>query len=250
MHSKSFSVHPLSGILGAEVKGVDLSVPPPPALSASLAGSMSHYGVLFLRSVPVTAEGMEGLMRSFGAHRRSFLVTTGAASPRGAAECPHPEDCIALMTEPCGNKPSSRIALFHVEGLPSCGAESIWSSRAGAYDALSPAMRAYLDPLHLLPSAPGASLRPLVAAHPLTGRKHLAVGAHCEGQILGVPLEEGDLVLELARNLLSAPENQIRISWEPGMVALWDCRLAQHYAVGGYGEPGWRLRCICASGAN
>ena len=248
MYAKSFSVRPLGGVFGAEVTGVDLAVPPAPALSAALAGAVSHYGVLVFRSPDVSAHGVTGLMRGFGAVQRVLHVDTLRNSSPEGMECVRPEECIALMTDPLASAAGSHVALLHAEEVP-FGGESIWCSMAGAYDSISLPMRAYLGPLHVSPSPRAGSPRPLVASHPRTGRKHLGIGVSFEGYVADVPPEESDLVVELARNLLTAPENQIRIPWTSGMVVLWDCRLAQHYAVGGYGEAGWRLRCISASDA-
>ena len=244
MHAKSFSVRPLRGVFGAEVTGVDLSEPPLPAVSAALAGAVSHYGMLVLPAPRISRRGIEGLMRSFGCVRHASFVNAEVAEEEKGA---HPEDCIALMTDPLAASMVPRVAMLYAEGLPLGGAESIWCSRSDAYDGLSPSMQAYLEPLEVLAALPGSEPRPLVPVHSLTGRKHLGIGASFEGRVLGVPREEGELVLELVRNLLSTPENQIRIPWVRGMAALWDCRLAEHYAVGGYAEPGWRLHCISAS---
>lgn len=248
MRAKSFSVRPLRGDFGAEVTGVDLSSPPPSAVSAALAGAVSHYGLLVFPAPRIARAGVEGLMRSFGSVRHALFVNSGNEGDWSRSRA-HAEECIDSLTDPLAAAQPPRVAMLHAEGLPFGGAESIWSSLVGAYESLSPAMRAYLAPLQVASASPGASPQPLIASHPLTGQPHLGIGASFEGRVLGVPEEEGELVVELARNLISAPENQIRIPWVRGMAALWDCRLAQHYAVGGYTDPGWRLHCISASGS-
>ena len=248
MHTNSLSVRPLGGVFGADVTGVYLSVPPPAAVSAALSAAVSRYGLLIFRSPRASAQGIAGLMCAFGALQQTLYVNTLRNPSADEAACARPEECIAMMTDPLASIAHSHVALLHAEEAP-FGGESIWCSLADAYDGISVPMRAYLDPLEVVPFSRAGFPRPLVASHPLTKRKHLGIGASFKGHILNVPAEESDLVVDLAQNLLTVPENQIRIPWARGMVVLWDCRLTQHYPVGGYGAPGWRLRCISACDA-
>jgi len=248
MYSNSFSVRPLGGVFGADVTGMDLSVPPPPAVSAALSAAVSRYGLLVFRSPRASAQGIAGLMCTFGALQRTLYVDTLRNQSAEEAACARPEECIAMMTDPLASVARSHVALLHAEEAP-FGGESIWCSLADAYDGISRPMRAYLDPLEVASSSRAGFPRSLVASHPLTERRHLGIGVSFEGRVLNVPAEEGDLVVRLVQNLLAAPENQIRIPWTQGMVVLWDCRLAQHYPVGGYGAPGWRLQCLSACDA-
>lgn len=249
MQGSTLTVRPLGGVFGAEVTGVNAPGSSASVLSAMLAAAVARYGVLTCRMPDILSQGVAGLVETFRGERRSIVVGTGEA-PGGAGRTPlHPEDDIALLTDPLASSAPSHLAFLHAESVPRDGAESIWCSLAGAYDNLSLSMRAYLDPLKVAAAAgTKEKISPLVATHPVTGRKHFGIGASFEGRVLDVPVEEGDLVIDLVRNLLAAPESQIRVPWSKGMIAIWDCRLAQHYAVGGYGAPGWRLHCVSVSG--
>lgn len=248
MQGSALSVRPLGGVFGAEVTGVNVPESPASVLSAMLAAAVARYGVLTCRT-PDISQGIAGLVRALRGERRSIVVSTGGASGGAGGAQAHPEDVLALLTDPRASSAASHMALLQAESVPCDGAESIWCSLAGAYDNLSLPMRAYLDPLKVAAAAGSRErISPLVAAHPVTGRKHFGIGASFEGLVLDVPVEESDVVLDLVRNLLAAPENQIRVPWSKGMIAIWDCRLAQHYPVGGYGAPGWRLHCVSVSG--
>lgn len=249
MLGNAISVRPLGGVFGAEVTDMAIPGSPPSVLSAMLAAAVARYGVVICRLPDAVSQGVAGLVQAFRGERRSIVVDTeGAPDGAGGAHA-HPEDVIALLTDPLASPAPSHLAFLHAESLPRDGAESIWCSLAGAYDNLSLPIRAYLDPLRIEP-ANGAKrqVSSLIGRHPVTGRKHFRIGNSFEGRILDVPAEESDLVLDLVGNLLAAPENQIRVPWSKDMIAIWDCRLAQHYAVGGYGAPGWRLSCVSASG--
>ena len=250
MQWNALSVRPLGGVFVAEVTGVGIPGAPARVLSAMLAGAVARYGVLICRMPDAVSQGVAGLVETFSGERRSIVVDTGEAPGGAGGGRVHPEDDIALLTDPLASSAPSHLAFLHAESVPRDGAESIWCSLAGAYDNLSLPIRAYLDPLRVEP-ANGAKgqVSSLIGRHPVTGRKHFAIGNSFEGRILDIPTEESDLVLDLVGNLLAAPENQIRIPWTEDMIAIWDCRLAQHYAVGGYGAPGWRLSCVSVSGA-
>ena len=52
--------------------------------------------------------------------------------------------------------------------------------------------------------------------------------------IIGIPPEESDELLELLCHQADVPEYQVRIRWEPNLVVLWDNYAVQHYAVNDY----------------
>ena len=79
---------------------------------------------------------------------------------------------------------------------------------------------------------------PAVRTHPETGRKALFVNrAHTVG-FVGLTEEESAPLLEYLFRHQIRPEFTCRFRWQPGSLAIWDNRSAQHYAVNDY--PGRR----------
>ncbi len=226
MESGSVFFRPLGGALGAEIRGIDLSPRASAGMGEALGRALADYGVLF------------GCGHALGAGGLSHLA--GLLGARNAAG-------IAPMAEPCRQSGLPSMLLLHAEEVPPGGGESIWSSLAAAYDCLSSPMRRYLATLAVAHRVSGGeeTWHPLVAAHPLTGRSHLAISPDFTSRLGGVPEEEGEAILDMLRNLIHLPENQIRIPWTKDMFALWDCRLAHHYAVGGFAAAGWRFGVFC-----
>ena len=76
--------------------------------------------------------------------------------------------------------------------------------------------------------------QPVVLCHPRTGRKTLFVNGGFVRDIIGIPAEESDELLQLLCHQAEIPEYQVRIRWEPNLLVLWDNFAVQHYAVNDY----------------
>ena len=62
----SLSVHPLSPNIGAEIWGVDLSVPLAPAVVAAVRQTLNTHHVIFFRDQSLTPEQQADFARQFG----------------------------------------------------------------------------------------------------------------------------------------------------------------------------------------
>lgn len=231
MTSAQVSIRPMGGVLGGEILGVG-------ALSSHNAGcllrALAAHGVLICRDNRISLEDMQRLTGLISREARFHGVASGGLPPAR----------FAWSMDPSWQPQRPAALVVSAEQVPPQGGESIWSSLEAAYRNLSVPMRGYLARLN---AGHGRSeghvevWRPLVAPHPLTGTACLDFSPDLTHRISGVPEDEGQLILELLRNHVYAPENQIRIPWCEGMVVLWDCRIAHHYPVGGFAASGWRL---------
>lgn len=79
-------------------------------------------------------------------------------------------------------------------------------------------------------------MHPVVRVDPATGRRGLFVNRLFVKQIVGLDDTESRNLLELLFSHLASPEFQIRFRWTPDIVAVWDNRFAQHFAVRDYKE--------------
>lgn len=231
MTSAPVSIRPMGGALGGEIVGMgSLS----PSSTGALLRALAEHGVLICRDSHLSLDDMQRLTGLFSREARFHGAASGGLPPAR----------FAWSMDPSW-QPERPAALFvSAEQVPPQGGESIWSSLEAAYRNLSVPMRRYLATLnagHGRHEGHVEVWRPLVAPHPLTGNACLDFSPDFTHRIGGVPEDEGQLILELLRNHVYAPENQIRIPWCEGMLVLWDCRVAHHYPVGGFAASGWRL---------
>lgn len=237
MTFKPVSIRPLGEVLGGEIIGVDLSLPAAIA-GRALTHALSEHGVLVCREGHIPPDEARFLAGLFSQDARFHCAASGGLSPSRFAE----------VMDPAWQAERPAAILVRAEQVPSQGGESIWSSLHAAYRSLSAPMRRYLATLNAAHGRHEGCLeiwRPLIAPHPLTGDLCLDFSPDFTLEIGGVPDEEGRMILELLRNHVYTPENQIRMPWHEGMFALWDCRIAHHYPVGGFAAPGWRLTGFC-----
>ena len=138
---------------------------------------------------------------------------------------------------------------------PDRGGDTVFVSTYAAYDALDDATKEALEGLtaiHTMGSEvsfrskagdatiddvtaqfPGAE-HPVVAVHPVTGRRHLNVNREFTSHIVQLPRDEGDALLERLYAHCTNPNFALRWMWTVGDVVLWDERPTLHFAVADY----------------
>jgi taurine dioxygenase len=78
------------------------------------------------------------------------------------------------------------------------------------------------------------AVHPLVRTHPETGRKALYCSNAHTTHIDGMTADESRPLLHYLYTVQQREEYQCRFHWEPGSVAFWDNRCAQHNALNDY----------------
>jgi taurine dioxygenase len=144
--------------------------------------------------------------------------------------------------------------------IPPAGGDTLFANMNAAYDALSPAMRAMLEPLRAVNSSALAdvsktredrirelgadddvplyeAVHPVVRTHPETGRKALYVNVAHTARFDGMTEEESRPLLQFLFQHQVRPELTCRFRWTVGALAMWDNRCAQHNPVNDY--HGW-----------
>jgi len=133
---------------------------------------------------------------------------------------------------------------LHQDTVPPVGGDTFWASGYSAYDKLSPAFRALIEPLKAVyisahkyldennPDAPPKNVErvhPLVRTHPVTGWKSLYVNRAMTSRIEGLDKPESDLILNYLFDVYERNQDiQIRWHWTPGTSAIWDNRISIH----------------------
>jgi alpha-ketoglutarate-dependent taurine dioxygenase len=145
---------------------------------------------------------------------------------------------------------AAKASVLSAQVVPSAGGETEWADMRAAYDALDEATRRRIAGLsahhslyhsqaqigHMVKTgagygfhAKGAPLRPLVKAHPVTGRPALFIGRHAYG-IPGLPEQESRQLLSDLVDFACRPPRTYAHRWRPGDVVIWDNRCVLHRA--------------------
>lgn len=247
-------VHPLSGALGAEVRGVDLA-DLDDATFASLHAAWLRHQVLFFRDQKLTPDEHKAFGLRFGplqvhpflhsrkdeGHPEIVVLESDEKRPYVAA---------GWHTDVTFSERPPLASILRAVDVPSYGGDTMWSSCTAAYDALSGTLQRLLSDLHavhdtaktfsrrLYPSEkhPDAekipsAVHPVVRTHPETGRKGLFVNPAFTSHIEGMRRAESDALLGFLYQHMVSPEMVCRFHWEPNSLAIWDNRVTQHRVV-------------------
>jgi len=248
------------------VHGVDLADVSDDTLRAELRRALAEFQVLFFREQNITPEQQLALARVFGdpekakaffprleGHTAVEVIEKAPNVPRYGTDQWH-ADITFQQNPPTGT-------VLYAQKLPAIGGDTAWASATAAFEALSDALKAYLETLEGVHSfehsgwpayfeqlPDGRALyaqaraehlpvvHPVVRTHPVTGKKILYVNPNFTDKIKGLARQESDALLSLLFGLFEKPELQARLRWEVGTVAIWDNRATVHYAVTDYTE--------------
>lgn len=270
-----FKVDRLTGAMGAELQGVDLSQPIDPPTFAAIHQALLDHQVLVFRDQKLERQHIAAFGKLWGELEVEPFIPnkdglddrvytmTGASAKR-------------LSTQKLGwhvdhsyqKNPSFGAVLYGVD-VPEVGGDTLFANMAMAYDELSPAMRAFLadkkaihDVLsygmqsgHLTTAeveglekmvkmrrAMPQVAHPLVATHPETGRKFLYLNQAWTVAIQDLTLEESKAILGYLNQHAVQPKFQCRVRWRNGTVVMWDNRCVQHSPTADYDAPRIMLR--------
>ncbi|MFG2525974.1 TauD/TfdA dioxygenase family protein [Streptomyces sp. NPDC048527] len=235
------NVRPVSGSIGAEVRGLDLSEITDAQFEEIHALMLTHLVLFFPGQEKLTPKAHVEFGRRFGdVEVHPFLpkleeypeVTLIESDKGGKAEEWH----IDVTFSP--NPPIASI--LHLITCPPSGGDTMWSNQYVAYETLSAPFREMLDGLtavHVLRAPQLGELtaeHPVVRVHPVTGRRSLYVTRMWTSHIPQLSRHESDAVLQHLFEHSEQPRFACRYSWDPHTVALWDNRATQHVAVNDY----------------
>jgi taurine dioxygenase len=268
MHSASvreITVTPVAGSLGAEIGGVDLAADLDDDVVAAIRQAWLGHQVVFFHDQDLDADRYLAFARRIGAADEYPFVPGIEGYPEIIAVTKLPNETVnfggiwhsdtAYLDEP----PMATMLL--AREVPPAGGDTMFANMYAAYDALSPAMRAVLDPLQAVNSSALAdvtktredrirdtgssadlplyeAVHPVVRTHPETGRKALYVNVAHTARFEGMTEEESRPLLQFLFQHQVRPEFTCRFRWRVGSLAMWDNRCAQHNPVNDY--HGWK----------
>ena len=251
---------PMSGALGAEIEGIDLTLPLSIHDYKKIRNLLIEHEVIFFRNQDISPAQQKELAGSFGPLQTHPAYETVEGFPEitilestekkpTKIEAWH-SDMTFRLHPPLGSLLRSKI-------IPDRGGDTLWASATTAYDALSVSMQQFLDGLVAVhdfrhgfkeslaeeggPERLALAIKdnppvehPVIQTHPESGKKVIFVNSLFTTHILGMKKNESRAILDFLFEHLVTPEFTCRFSWEPNCVALWDNRSTQHKPINDY----------------
>ncbi|HEV2675374.1 MAG TPA: TauD/TfdA family dioxygenase [Aliidongia sp.] len=258
---RHIGIHPLTGNIGAEIEGVDLTKPLSAAVVEEIREALLVWKVVFFRDQPLSHEQHVAFAKSFGEptighpvygfveeHPHIYSVAKNRLKTRHVGELLirpwtgwHTDVTAAV------NPPAASI--LRGVTIPAYGGDTVWTNLAAAYEGLSEPLRGFVDTLrgvHYFTPPEGQEAtrefveknnrRPLESEHPLVrvipenGERVLFVSPSFLQRIVGLHPRESEQLLALLFEHVVRPEYTVRFRWQPGSIAFWDNRATAHLA--------------------
>jgi taurine dioxygenase len=253
-------IRPLSGAIGAEILGPDLSKPLGDNAVAAIRQVLLDHLVIFFRDQTMSsddylrfagyfAEPIEyPFVKSIPGHPKIIPVIKLEHETINFGGIWH-SDTTYLAEPPMGS-------MLLAKELPPRGGDTMFANMYLAYETLSDGMKRMLEPLKGVSSSAKATTtrtredrqredgttmvgdliaeHPVVRTHPETGRKALYVNTAHTVRFAGMTEAESAPILEFLHQHQSRPEFTCRFRWEVGSLAFWDNRAAHHNPVNDY----------------
>ena len=271
----SFTVNPLSPVLGAEITGLDIAQPMGENLAKDIRQSwLDAGGLLVIRDQTLTTEQHIQFSRHFGPlfgapgetplqetvsrylhpdhpeiYRVSNRVENGKPKGRAGAGTYWHSD-VSFKQRPAS------ASIMHAIEIPDIGGDTLFCNMTAAYEALSGAMKEMLAPLRAHHDfaqtaatqfakpvvieedlkGDNRAIHPVVRTHGDTGRKSLYVNPGMTTGLDNFDDEESAVLLGFLFDHATQPEFTFRHHYRQGDVVMWDNRSLMHYAINDYGD--------------
>ncbi len=259
--ARAFTIEPLDASFGARVTGLRLAALEPSAWD-ELYEAWLQYALLIFPGQRLGRADQVAFAKRFGPMEFDLAPISNVRADGSVRPADGDDEVIKILKGNMGWHADSTYmpvqakgAVFSAEITPRSGGQTGWADMRAAYDALDESTRIKIEDLkahHSLrysqaklghqPKA-GTSdysgygfhdgptpLRPLVKAHPETGRKSLLIGRHAHA-IPGLDSDESERLLDDLVAFACQPPRLYHHSWTPGDVVVWDNRCLLHQAT-------------------
>jgi taurine dioxygenase len=262
----TITVKPQPSGFGAEITGVDLTRPVAPAVLEEIKAAWARHGVVAFPDQALSLEAQEAFTEAMGGFGHDPYIKPMAGHPNVLELRREPDEKATNFgagwhSDWSFQKAPPAATLLHSKVVPPVGGDTLFVDAARAYEALSPAFQALLQPLQAIHSArqsygtkgvfakdtrkrtmeiivseeaDAALTHPLVRTHPVTGRKALFVSPVYTVGIEGMAEDEAKAILSFLFAHLTQDEFIYRHKWREQMLLMWDNRCTMHFAEGGY----------------
>jgi alpha-ketoglutarate-dependent 2,4-dichlorophenoxyacetate dioxygenase len=262
----AIEVRPLHPHIGAEIAGVDLRRPVPPAVFAEIEAAFNRHAVLVFPGQAIDDGQQMAFSRLFGP-----LETSPEYAGSKKSRLPHREIADISNLDPEGRVMSAddkrlifnrgnrlwhtdssfkyvpaRCSLLSAREIPPEGGETEFADMRAAYDALPVSMKRRIEGLVVEHSIFHSrrkigfsefnedirtELPPvpqlLVRRHAGSGRKTLYLASHAS-HIIGWPVDQGRALIEELTAFATQPQFVYCHRWRVGDLVMWDDRCTMH----------------------
>jgi taurine dioxygenase len=257
----SIEVSRVAGALGAEISGVDLAGDLDDNTIAAIRQAWLDNLVVFFRNQELSPARFLAVAKRFGEPIEYPFVKGLDGFPEIIAVVKLEHETVNFGgvwhsdTSYLDTPPMATMLI--AREVPPVGGDTIFANQYLAYETLSDGMKRLLDGLlavntsakadstrtredRLRDSGTAAARKeyvgehPVVRTHPETGRKALYVNVAHTVRFRDMTEAESAPMLDFLYRHQTRPEFTCRFHWQPGSIALWDNRCAQHNPVNDY----------------
>lgn len=239
----------MTGALGAEISGIDLSKPMDDDMFTAFCDTWHRYHVLFFRDQQLTPEQHIALGKRFGELDISRFIPTVEGYPEIRLQDMSKSDDVpgdvnwhhdnSFVEVP------QRCSFLYAVKVPKAGGDTAWVNTVKVFASLSESLQQFLEGLtaiHDVIDIMGPQLlkqagpkawqaardrnppveHPVVRIHPDTGEKCLYINPLMTSYIKELNADESRNLLDFLFQKMVLPEYMVRFHWREGSVAFWD----------------------------
>ena len=268
------NIKPLSGCIGAEIHGIDLTKPITHELYIQLRECLVEYEVIFFRDQAITPAQQHALASMFGPLQSHPAYQTVEGFPEisileSTADKPTKIEC--WHSDMTFRQHPPLATVLRAQVVPDKGGDTLWASMTAAYRGLSKSMQDFLSTLTAVHdfsygfkeslAEPGGQQRlaqalvdnppvrhPVIRIHPESCKSVIFVNELFTRHIEGLSRSESDALLAFIFEHIRTPEYSCRFAWQPDSIAIWDNRSTQHKPINDYFPAHRRLERITIDG--
>jgi taurine dioxygenase len=255
----NIEVRPLTPLIGADIRGVDLSQDIDDETCRDLRQALLDHLVIVLPDQRIDPASQLSFARRFGeiepphpvfdtvdGQPEITVIEHGGEKPQPYNDEWHTD--VTFRAKP------AMASILHAQILPEIGGDTLWANMYAAYEALSPAIKNLIDDMvgvhdyyrafgDVLLERPGGLEKlledmrklppvehPVVRTHPETGYKGLFVNRSFTRRIKGLSTVESNHLLALLFEHAEHPNFQMRHRWRQHDLVMWDNRCTMHLA--------------------
>ena len=258
------TVNQITPAIGAEITGIDFSKPVSSDDNEQIYQALLDHCVIFFRDTNISPANHLAFAKTFGDLDEPHLLYPHVEGYENIVlleyDADTPPDTNSWHTDLTFKNEQPFASILVSRQVPEIGGDTLWSSNYAAYDRLPEGMKQDLEALDAVHDLGdfrnnfsvstktksaveylnygierfGSNIRPLIAMHPVTGRKFLNFNEAFTNHILGMTTNESNAMKTLLANHMNKPETQMRWRWRNSDMVMWDNRVTMHYAVSDY----------------
>lgn len=261
-------IEKLTGLMGAEVSGIDLSQDITDKAAESLRQALADYQMITIRGQHLSLPRQKRLTEVFGPIMQLPYVEPLKNDNQVIAVLKEADECNTgifggewhsdfsfLENPPAGS-------LLSAVEVPKVGGDTVWASQVSAYASLPTHLKDIVDGRKAVhvgtpygvkhapppesranasirmsrgdPDADREILHPAIITHPKSGRQALFLNPIYTTRFEDMSEEESKPILQEIYKHCTRPDFSCRLRWQAGDIAVWDNRMSLHYATNDY----------------